>query len=85
VRCTHVVLRRPLVPPSPQEGPQDEPTRAQERLVKNRMSAARSRSRKLAYTAELEEQVAALRADNAALREALTKAGVPIPAAADGA
>ena len=63
-----------------QEGPQDEPTRAQARLVKNRMSAARSRERKLAYTAELEERVTALQAENAALRAALTQAGVALPA-----
>ncbi len=62
-----------------QEGPQDEPTRAQARLVKNRMSAARSRERKLAYTAELEVIVGTLRAENDALRAALTRARVPLP------
>jgi uncharacterized small protein (DUF1192 family) len=48
--------------------------------VKNRASAARSRERKLAYTSELEAQVAALQAHIDALRAALQQAGLPLPA-----
>jgi len=53
---------------------------AGERQVKNRASAARSRERKLAYTSSLEDRVTALSAENAALRLALTAAGVKLPA-----
>lgn len=42
-----------------------------ERQVKNRLSAARSRERRLAYTAELEAQVAQLQAENEELRRQL--------------
>lgn len=42
-----------------------------QRAVKNRLSAARSRERRLAYTAELEAQVAALQAENEQLRRQL--------------
>ncbi len=37
--------------------------------VKNRESAARSRARKAAHTAQLESQVEALKAENRALRQ----------------
>lgn len=53
---------------------------AQQRQVKNRASAARSRERRLAYTASLEERVTALQAENALLRKALADAGVKLPA-----
>lgn len=53
---------------------------AGERKVKNRASAARSRERKLAYTASLEERVTALQTENAVLRKALADAGVKLPA-----
>lgn len=52
----------------------------QQRQVKNRASAARSRERKLAYTASLEERVTALQAENALLRQTLQSAGVKLPA-----
>ena len=53
---------------------------AQLRQVKNRASAARSRERKLAYTASLEERVTALLTENALLRKALADAGLNLPA-----
>jgi hypothetical protein len=52
----------------------------QQRQLKNRASAARSRDRKIAYTASLEERVTALQAENALLRQALADAGVKLPA-----
>jgi hypothetical protein len=45
-----------------------------QRAVKNRLSAARSRERRLAYTAELEAQVAQLQAENEELRRQLATA-----------
>ena len=51
----------------------------QQRAVKNRASAARSRERKLLYTASLEERVTALQTENALLRKALADAGVKLP------
>jgi ABA responsive element binding factor len=45
-----------------------------QRAVKNRLSAARSRERRLAYTAELEAQVAQLQAENEELRRQLAAA-----------
>jgi hypothetical protein len=55
---------------------------AQARQVKNRASAERSRQRKLAYTASLEERLAELEKENELLRKALADAGVKLP---DGA
>lgn len=45
-----------------------------QRAVKNRLSAARSRERRLAYTAELEAQVAALQTENETLKRQLAAA-----------
>ncbi|CAA0837845.1 ABSCISIC ACID-INSENSITIVE 5-like protein 2 [Striga hermonthica] len=45
--------------------------RRQRRMMKNRESAARSRARKQAYTAELEAELHELREENAHLKEAL--------------
>ena len=63
-----------------QEDPETGLDPVQQRQVKNRASAARSRERKLAYTASLEERVTALQAENALLRQALAQAGVKLPA-----
>ena len=52
-----------------QEGePGEPPNGVLPRAVKNRLSAARSRQRRLAYTAELETLVAALREENEQLK-----------------
>jgi hypothetical protein len=48
--------------------------RKMQRAVKNRLSAARSRERRLAYTAELEAQVAALQTENEELKRQLAAA-----------
>ncbi len=59
---------------APQDNtPAEVPNKILERQVKNRMSAARSRERRLAYTAELEAQVAALRAENDMLKAQLAQ------------
>ena len=67
--------------------------RRQRRLAKNRVTAARSRERKKVQWAELEARLAALEADNSALRSALEASraesaqlrqqlGLPVPASA---
>ncbi|XP_059663378.1 ABSCISIC ACID-INSENSITIVE 5-like protein 1 [Cornus florida] len=48
--------------------------RRQRRMIKNRESAARSRARKQAYTAELELELNLLREDNARLKQILVEA-----------
>ena len=61
------------------EGDLETANKKQKRMVKNRESAARSRARKQAYTAELEQQVVDLKRQNKELRVETVKKGEAPP------